>query len=431
MMGDGIFDWSNSYEETLANFYAVKRVRDTQKQKAATPYTPTTPDLNNPIYSAGYYSLLNSDFNVWSSIVKTDFPESGWDLITSYGTMDGQNGVGVYGETPSGGNIANPQRAVIKRVRSEIKHIQRTVSMDDIQHLYSQTNDNTALTFEQARDITATAFGMMVEEMIMRDKEAEAAAGAKPATDRQRLPSLDGLVSDKAESNAFDAANNGHYSYYIGTDGSVGYNRHTSTTYDSNVITCSESETPGGANGTLLKDHLYDAIYNTASDSSFGIGVFVISWGLKRQLANLYGGQMRVNGENVDILTQTKMEFGPNGVSPARKGTMAGFEVQSIVGVPIIPTQRAISRVSDTEEASRIIGLNMSTGRTARRPMLSFAQAYPFRYWSVDSLKSPYGPAITPNNTHIAEAGFDLYGELNMCNPIAHVKIRDIERLAV
>lgn len=428
----GIFSgWANGYEDANNQFYAVRRTRDTVRQKAANPYAPDTVDFNNAIFSAGYDALLNSNFNVWGSLLKTSWPESGWTVITDYGDMDGLNGVGIYGETPSGGNIANPQKATLKRVISDIKHIQRTVSMEDIAQLYTNTNDNTALTFEEARNITATAFSIMIETMIMRDKEQEAADGAKVATDANRLPSFDGLISDKAESNIFDAANNGHYSYYKGTDNAVGYNRHTTTDFDSNVITCNADETIGGANGVLLQDHLYKAIYDTADESGFGPSVFIISWGLKRQLANLYGGVMRINGENVSILSQSRVEFGPGGVTPARAGTKAGFEVQSIVGVPVVPTNRATSRASDNNEEGRIYGLNMNVGPTSRRPMFSFSQAFPFRYWSVDSLKGPYGPAVTPDQTHVATAGFDVYGNINVVNPLAQIKIRDILMSAV
>lgn len=414
-----LFHWSRSTNMSTQNYYATKI--GARSAKADQPFLSTTTGVHNVVYGAGWNTLFEMEYNNFGVLREYDWPRSGFRVAADEILPSTDNGNTVEGAVSEAGAVPESSRPNITPISIEIKTVDRKVDISTVQQILANTGDDVAVTFEYARNWTAERMLKAVGEMISRDVEADAAAASSPYTSSQRLETWDRIISSKAEADALnaDSTNKHWYSPYNNA-----YDRDTVTTFDSKVLTASPSKTIGGANGPLTPELIQKAIYETGSESQYFPDVIVCSWGLLAHINNIYSGYVRTQGENVSMYTESRYEFGENGIVPSAPGTKAGYQVASIQGIPVVGTARAVKRASDGTEEGRMFLLTTRSDGTTGRPMMGYARALPLTYYSIDVLTDPAGPLR--KDKHVSEALFTMMGEVVCTMPTAQGKIRDI-----
>ena len=106
------------------------------------------------------------------------------------------------------------------------------------------------------------------------------------------------------------------------------------------------------------------------------------------------------------------------------KGTGVGIHVDSIYGVPFIPTKDAPSRASDTTEVGRLIALDTSDAEGYGYPRIGIQIAIPTEYYEA-TRRSPGYPFI--NAAFVEKGLFRTMGETVCRHFKSQGKIRDIK----
>jgi hypothetical protein len=106
------------------------------------------------------------------------------------------------------------------------------------------------------------------------------------------------------------------------------------------------------------------------------------------------------------------------------KGTGVGIHVDSIYGVPFIPTKDSPSNASDASEVGRLFALDTSDAEGYGYPRLGIMVSIPTEYYEA-TRRSPGYPFI--NNAFVEKGVFRTMGETVCRSFIAQGKIRDIK----
>ena len=358
--------------------------------KTDAPVISSTTGVYNPIYGAKAWVMLNQEINVWSVLPKIPWNQSGWRVITARSATKGTGGVAENGAIPA---TTKPTWALLKATPRSIAH---PFSASEVMQFLGENGADDTLgdTMGALREYFAKEHPEHLNKMLMEDASAEAlAAGAdRTTTDQYDLESLDRIISNDSEEDAFGST----YHHWFDPWGTT-VDRDSGTTYDSYVSHAS------GIDRTFTMDMLDTAIRSIKVNSGYRPNVIITG---EDTLERIVQEQMTMQ-RYVDV------SVGNAGISVdgvKTEGIDTGMNVASYRGIPIITSQDV-----PQDTISRIFFVNTD--------FLKIKVAKPTQYFETGMSKGdPFGIGKLGD-----EGMYRTMAEVVCFNFLAQGKIRDLE----
>jgi hypothetical protein len=410
-------------DELEALYYGYNR--NMLRKGADAPITTTTCGVFNAVFGAYAWAQLNLEANAFGVLPKYPWDKSGWRVITAKadslctnpgsGCNAGNNT--ALGGTVEGGVIADTLKPTIAEIDVRPKTAQLPFSASEVMEwLATHSKDDIWGGLGSLRLFMAVQHKELLNRQLLADVEKEAAcAGAcNDNTGTLNWETLDRIISSDAEEDALGGCSNNYYDPWAGSAG-ANIDRDTGTTYDSTV--CSPSGTIG-TNGILTDDVLRTFTRKIRKKAGKDPNVFLGSHEVYSEIQGLYMPSVRIPNPYGEALVQVDV----NGIQTF-KGTGVGIHVDSIYGIPFIPTKDAPSNACDQNEVGRLFALDTSDAEGYGYPRLGIMVSIPTEYYEA-TRRSPGYPFI--NNAFVEKGVFRTMGETVCRSFIAQGKIRDI-----
>ena len=190
----------------------------------------------------------------------------------------------------------------------------------------------------------------------------------------------------------------------------------SSTTYDATVESASGTI---GTNGVLTDDTIRTFLRKIRIAGGKDPNVLLGSHEVYSEIQGIYTPQVRVKNPYGEQVVQIDV----NGIKTF-EGTGVGLHVDSLYGIPFIPSKDAPSDAGDTEEVGRLFALDTSDSEGYGYPRLGIQVAIPTEYYEA-TRRSPGYPFI--NNAFVEKGLFRTMGETVCRHFKSQGKIRDIK----
>jgi hypothetical protein len=250
-----------------------------------------------------------------------------------------------------------------------------------------------------------------INRMLLADVEGNVSSGAFAGTND--FESLDRIISSNAEETALGGSGSGEYNPWAAN---ATVDRDSSSTFDSTVESASGTI---GTNGVLTDDTLRSFLRKIRIAAGKDPNVFLGSHEVYSEIQGLYMPSVRIPNPYGESLVQVDV----NGIQTF-KGTGVGIHVDSIYGIPFIPTKDAPSDSGDASEVGRLFALDTSDAEGYGYPRLGIQIAIPTEYYEA-TRRTPAYPFV--NNAFVEKGIFRTMGETVCRHFKSQGKIRDIK----
>jgi len=335
-------------DELEALYYGYNR---NLLRKADSPITTSTTGVFNAVYGAYAWAQLNLEANAFGILPKYPWDKSGWRFIETRPTIDTTNNTSLGG-TVEGGNIMVTTKPALKEIDVRPKTAQLSFSASEVMEwLSTHSKDDIWGGLGSLRLYMAVQHKELINKMLLADATAPAKAAGADFTGTKDFESLDRIVSSKAEQDAFaNGSYNGWFNPWANATSVV--NRDTGTTYDSNVVSASGTL---GTTGVLTDAVLRSSLRTVRKAIGKDPTVFLGSHEVYSEVQGIYMPSVRVMNPYSEALVQVDV----NGIQTF-KGTGVGIHVDTIYGIPFIPTKDAPSDTNDATEIGRLFAFDTS-----------------------------------------------------------------------
>lgn len=399
-------------DELEAVHYGYNRV---MLNKAANPITTSTQGVFNAVYGAYAWAQLNLEANAFGVLPKYPWDKSGYRSIETRPTVDTTNNTALGG-TVEGGNIMLSTQPVLNQIDLKLKTAQLAFSASEIMEwLATHSKDDIWGGLGSLRLYMAVQHKEYLNKMLLADATAPAKAAGGTFTGTNDFESLDRIVSAKAERDAFVAGGNNNW-FDPWTASTSVIDRDSGTVYDSTVQSAS------GTLGTLgiLTDNVIRTFLRTIRKS---IGkdptVFLGSHEVYSEVQGIYQPSVRIPNPYSEALVQVDV----NGIQTFR-GTGVGIHVDTIYGIPFIPTKDAPSDTNVATEIGRLFALDTSDAEGFGYPRIGIQVAIPTEYYEATRRTQGY-PFV--NGAFVEKGVYRTIAECICRQFKAQGKIRDIK----
>ena len=225
--------------------------------------------------------------------------------------------------------------------------------------------------------------------------------------------SLDRIISADAEEDVTGGSYNNWYNPWAAN---ATIDRNSGTTFDSTVESASGTI---GTNGVLTDDTLRTFLRKIRIAGGKDPNVFLGSHEVYSEIQGLYMPSVRIPNPYGEQLVQVDV----NGIQTF-KGTGVGIHVDSIYGIPFIPTKDAPRNSSDSSEIGRLFALDTSDAEGYGYPRLGISIAIPTEYYEA-TRRTPAYPFV--NNAFVEKGVYRTMGETVCRHFKSQGKIRDIK----
>jgi hypothetical protein len=388
--------------------------------KANTPMATSEGGAFNAVYGAYAWAQLNLEANAWGILPKYPWDKSGWRAITARPTITGDdingNSTGTtYGGIAEGGVIPETVIPSIAEIDIRPKTMALTFSTSEVMEwLANHSKDDIWGGLGSLRLYMAVQHKELVNQALLADVEGQAAGAGAAYAGTNDIESLDRIISSNAEETALGGAQTDWYDPWKGTTSAI--DRDSSSLYDSTV------ESAGGAigtNGVLTDDVLRTHLRSIRKASGKDPNVFLGSHEVYTEIQGIYTPQVRVANPYGEKLVQVDV----NGIKTF-EGTGVGLHVNTLYGIPFVPTKDAPSYATDTDEVGRLFALDTSDAEGFGYPRLGIQVAVPTEYYEA-TRRTPGYPFIN-NNTLVERGLFRTMMEVSCRHFVSQGKIRDI-----
>ena len=398
-------------DELEALYYGYNR---NLLRKADAPVTTSTTGTFNAIFGAYAWAQLNLEANAFGILPKYPWDKSGWRVITAKPTLNINQGNTALGGTAEGGNIAETVKPTLQEIDVRPKTAQLPFSASEVMEwLATHSKDDIWGGLGSLRLYMAVQHKEFLNRMLLADVESEAAGASGANSGHKNFESLDRIISSDAEE---DALGGSHAGYYDPWAANATIDRDSGTDFDSTVESASGTI---GTNGVLTDDTLRTFLRKIRIAAGKDPNVFLGSHEVYSEIQGLYMPSVRIPNPYGEALVQVDV----NGIQTF-KGTGVGIHVDSIYGIPFIPSKDAPSNSSDSAEIGRLFALDTSDAEGYGYPRIGIQIAIPTEYYEA-TRRSPGYPFV--NNAFVEKGVFRTMGETVCRHFKSQGKIRDIK----
>ena len=303
--------------------------------KADTVIGTGTAGTYNAIYGAQVWAQINQEANAFGVLPKTPWNKSGWRIQSTRAGSTADGGIA------EGGAIPDATTPSFVELSTKPKTVSHAIAVSQVQNLLAtKTEDDVLGEIAQLRAILSLKHREAINQQLLADVSAAAATATADYTETTSMESLDRVVSNDSEEDAFGGTYNGWFDIY-------GVDR-------------DDSATSGTTYGDAYVDHnsgtdrdLTDEMVRTALTTikSYGGNTTVIITGYDTysKLVGIYTGAVRY-----EPLGQANATIGVNGIN-TEKGLGFGVNVATLYGIPLI-----ISKDTPKDTISRMYFLDTS-----------------------------------------------------------------------
>ena len=382
-------------------------------RKADAPITTSTAGTFNAVFGAYAWAQLNLEANAFGILPKVPWDKSGWRVITDKAVLNTTNSNTVLGGTAEGGLIAETTKPQLKEIDVKPKTVQLPFSASEVMEwLATHSKDDIWGGLGSLRLFMAVQHKEFMNRALLADHDTGAAAGGAFAGTLD-FETLDRIISSHAEETATGGSGSKHCNPWAA---SADINRDNTSMpeFDCTV------ESAGGAIGTqgvLTDDTLRTFLRKIRIAAGKDPNVFLGSHEVYSEIQGLYMPSVRVANPYGESLVQIDV----NGIQTF-KGTGVGIHVDSIYGVPFIPTKDAPSYASG--EVGRLFALDTSDAEGYGYPRIGIQVAIPTEYYEA-TRRTPAYPFV--NNAFVEKGVYRTMGETVCRHFKSQGKIRDIK----
>ena len=395
-------------DELEALYYGYNR---NLLRKADSPVTTSTTGTFNAIFGAYAWAQLNLEANAFGILPKYPWDKSGWRVITAKPTLNTNSGNTTLGGTAEGGAIAETIKPTLQEIDVRPKTAQLPFSASEVMEwLATHSKDDIWGGLGSLRLYMAVQHKEFLNRMLLADVEGNVSSGAYTGT--TDFESLDRIVSSNAEETALGGSGSEEYSPW----GNANVSRDSSSTFDSTVESASGTI---GTNGVLTDDTLRTFLRKIRIAAGKDPNVFLGSHEVYSEIQGLYMPSVRIPNPYGEALVQVDV----NGIQTFR-GTGVGIHVDSIYGIPFIPSKDAPSDSGDSAEIGRLFALDTSDAEGYGYPRIGIQVAIPTEYYEA-TRRTPAYPFV--NNAFVEKGVFRTMGETVCRHFKSQGKIRDIK----
>jgi len=397
-------------DELEALYYGYNR---NLLRKADAPITTSTVGVFNAIYGAYAWAQLNLEANAFGILPKYPWDKSGWRVITAKPVLNTTNSNTVLGGTAEGGLIAETIKPTLQEIDVRPKTAQLPFSASEVMEwLATHSRDDIWGGLGSLRLYMAVQHKEFLNRMLLADVEVPAAAGGAFAGTTD-FESLDRIVSTSAEEGTLGGSGSGHYDPWAAN---ATIDRDSGTAFDCTVESASGTI---GTNGVLTDDTLRAFLRKIRIAAGKDPNVFLGSHEVYSEIQGLYMPSVRIPNPYGESLVQIDV----NGIQ-SFKGTGVGIHVDSIYGIPFIPSKDAPSDSGDASEIGRLFAFDTSDAEGYGYPRIGIQIAIPTEYYEA-TRRSPAYPFV--NNAFVEKGVFRTMGETVCRHFKSQGKIRDIK----
>jgi len=397
-------------DELEALYYGYNR---NLLRKADAPITTSTAGVFNAIYGAYAWAQLNLEANAFGILPKYPWDKSGWRVITAKPVLNTASGNTVLGGTSEGGTIAETIKPTLQELDVRPKTAQLPFSASEVMEwLATHSRDDIWGGLGSLRLYMAVQHKEFLNRQLLADVEDQADTGGAFAGTKD-FESLDRIVSSGAEEAALGGSGSGYYDPWAAN---ATVDRDSGTTFDCTVESASGTI---GTNGVLTDDTLRAFLRKIRIAAGKDPNVFLGSHEIYSEIQGLYMPSVRIPNPYGEALVQIDV----NGIQ-SFKGTGVGIHVDSIYGIPFIPSKDAPSDTNDSSEVGRLFAFDTSDAEGYGYPRIGIQIAIPTEYYEA-TRRSPGYPFV--NNAFVEKGVFRTMGETVCRHFRSQGKIRDIK----
>ena len=359
--------------------------------KSDDPILSATTGVYNAIYGAQVWAILNQEANVFGVLPKYPWDRSGWRL------QESRAGVTADGGVAEAGLLPETLKPDWREVTTKPKTVAHTFEVSEIQQFLTEADDAIG-DLEMMRGVMGVKHKEAVNQQLLKDVEAEAAAATGDYAGTTAFETIDRAISSDSEEDVFGGTHGNYYDIY-------GLNRDTGTTYDSYVDHAS------GTDRDLSDEIVRNAIWGI-KEIGGNPTVLVTGYDTYPALIGLYTDVVRYN-----VLGETQVSVGVNGIQ-TEAGINFGTRVATLYGLPVI-----VSKDVPKDTISRIYCLDTSDPEGFGKPRIGLMIARPTQYFESGIDKGdPF-----PIGKFTTKGMYRTMGELIMRAPNTQGKIRDLK----
>jgi len=369
----------------------------------------------NAVFGAYAWAQLNLEANAFGILPKYPWDKSGWRAITARPVLDLIQGETLQGGVGEGGLIPNSQIPTIDEIDIRPKTMAITFETSEVMEwLANHSKDDIWGGLGSLRLYMAVQHKELINQAIMSDVETAAAAAGANHAGTNNFESLDRIISSDAEEDVLGGAFTDFYDPWKGSTGAT-IDRDAATTYDATV---DSAGTLGTADGVLTDDIIRTHLRKIRIAAGKDPNVFLGSHEVYSEIQGMYLPQVRVANPYGEKIVQVDV----NGIKTF-DGTGVGIHVNSLYGVPFIPTKDAPQ--NGATEVGRLFALDTSDAEGFGYPRIGIQIAIPTEYYEA-TRRTPGYPFINSNSL-VERALFRTMGETVCRHFKSQGKIRDIK----
>lgn len=385
-------------------------------RKADAPVVTSTAGTFNAIFGAYAWAQLNLEANAFGILPKYPWDKSGWRVITAKPSLAANTNQTALGGTVEGGVIADTIKPTLKEIDVRPKTAQLPFSASEVMEwLATHSKDDIWGGLGSLRLFMAVQHKEFLNRMLLADVEKEAAdaGGSNDNGGTKDFETLDRIISSDAEE---DALGGSSAKYYNPWAANADIDRDGASEFDSTVESASGTI---GTNGVLTDDTLRTFLRKIRIAAGKDPNVFLGSHEVYSEIQGLYMPSVRIPNPYGEALVQVDV----NGIQ-SFKGTGVGIHVDSIYGIPFIPSKDAPSNSADSAEIGRLFALDTSDAEGYGYPRIGIQIAIPTEYYEA-TRRTPAYPFV--NNAFVEKGVFRTMGETVCRHFKSQGKIRDIK----
>ena len=398
-------------DELEALYYGYNR---NLLRKADAPVTTSTTGVFNAIFGAYAWAQLNLEANAFGILPKYPWDKAGFRVITPKPTLNTNSGNTALGGTAGGGTIAETVKPTLQEIDIRPKTAQLPFSASEVMEwLATHSKDDIWGGLGSLRLYMAVQHKEFLNRMLLADVESVAAGASGANTGTTDFETLDRIISSDAEEDAVGGSQTGQYDPWAAN---ATVDRDSGTNFDCTVESASGTI---GTNGVLTDDTLRSFLRKIRIAAGKDPNVFLGSHEVYSEIQGLYMPSVRIPNPYGEALVQIDV-YGIQSF----KGTGVGIHVDSIYGIPFIPSKDAPSNSVDSSEIGRLFALDTSDAEVYGYPRIGISIAIPTEYYEA-TRRSPAYPFV--NNAFVEKGVFRTMGETVCRHFKSQGKIRDIK----